>query len=81
VHTSVDVARLDAILLRMGFQAIAAIDSAGDIGIRFLNSKDLGRFVAEAVRLLSGDEVVRIGSGCLATLNRRAATLICDRAE
>jgi hypothetical protein len=64
----------------MGFQAILRHDIDGDIGIQLSNSDEFGRFVAEAIRLLSGDEVVRIGSGCLATLNRHAATLICDRA-
>ena len=81
MHASTDVARLGAILVRMGFQAILGSDIDGDIGVRFSNSEEFGRFVAEAVRLLSGDEVVRIGGGCLATLSRHAAALICDRAE
>jgi len=63
----------------MGFEANLEPDIDGDIAIRFSNSEEFGRFVAEAVELLSGDEVVRIGSGCLATLGRHAATLICDR--
>lgn len=78
---SADVARLGAVLLRMGFRVILVPDIDGDIGLRFSNSEEFGRFVEEAVRLLSGDEVVRIGRGCRATLNRHAITLICDRAE
>ena len=81
MHTTADVARLKAILLRMGFQVTLSPDGIGDIGIQFSNSMEFGRFVAEAVRLLSGDDVIRIGSGCLATLSLRAAALICDRAE
>jgi hypothetical protein len=65
----------------MGFQVTLEPDGDGDIGMQFSNSAEFGRFVAEAVRLLSGGEVLRIGSGCLATLSRRAAALICDRAE
>jgi hypothetical protein len=73
--------RLSVTLKRMGFQVILEPDCDGDIGLRLSNSAEFGRFVSEAVRLLSGDEIVRIGNGCLATLTRRAVELICDRAE
>jgi hypothetical protein len=65
----------------MGFQVVPELDRDGDIGLRFSNSEEFGRFVSEAIRLLAGDEIVRIGRGCLATLNRKAANLICDRAK
>lgn len=65
----------------MGFQANLQPDINGDIRIRFPNSEAFGRFLSESVRLLSGDEIIRIGGGCLAILNRQAAILLCDRAE
>jgi hypothetical protein len=81
VRSSTNEVRLRAVLLRMGFQAIVEPGMDGDIRVQFSNSDEFGRFVAKAISLLSGDEVLRIGSGCLATFNRHAATLICDRAE
>ena len=65
----------------MGFQATLEPHIDGEVGLRFSSSEEFGRFVAQAVRLLSGDEVVRVGTGCLATLNPHAASLICIRAE
>ena len=78
---SAHLLRLAALLRRMGVDAVVESRSPGDVDVRFSNSHDFGRFAAEAVRLLSGDEVIRIGTGCLATLSRRAAILICDRAQ
>lgn len=71
---------MGAALQRMGFRVVLEPDIDGEIGIRFANSSEFGRFVSTAVRLLAGEEVVRIGRGCLATLNGHAAGLICHRA-
>jgi hypothetical protein len=71
---------LGAALQGMGFQVVLEFKVDGEIGIRFSNSAEFGRFVSTALRLLGGEEVVRIGSGCLATLNWHAAGLICRRA-
>lgn len=71
---------MGAALRGLGFEVVLEIDVEGQLGIRFSNSAEFGRFVSTAVRLLAGEEVVRIGTGCLATLNGRAATLICRRA-
>jgi hypothetical protein len=65
----------------MGLQVRLTPDIDGGVGIRFSNSEEFGRFVVEAIRLLSGDEVVRIGGGSLAMLSRDAVILICDRAD
>ena len=76
-----ETGRLALTLRTMGFDATVELEIDGDIGIRFSNQEELGRFVSEALRLLSGDELVRLGTGRLVTLNQRAATLICDRAQ
>lgn len=77
-----DAARLSVTLHAMGL-ALATLEPrvGGDLGIRFANTDDLGRFVSDALQLLSGDEIVRLGGGCLVTLSREAATLLCDRAQ
>ena len=73
--------RLSATLKTLGFQPVLKAELNGDVGLRFSNSTEFGRFVSEAVRLLSGDEIVRIGNTCMVTLNRHAARLICERAQ
>jgi hypothetical protein len=73
-------AGLGAALRRQGFEVVLELDVEGYVGIRFSNSAEFGRFVSTAVRLLAGEEIVRVGTGCVATLNWRAAGLICRRA-
>jgi hypothetical protein len=72
--------RLGSALRGLGFRVVLEPDIDGDVGIRFSNSADFGRFVSTAVSLLAGEEIVRVGSGCLATLSWQAAGLICHRA-